>query len=153
MERRITRLVVTEVDGNISSPLLPVVIIRVCLEDELFDRYLPCRVRDKFTPQRCDNSLHLLLCLLIGINGMVAEMVQFFFFAFEKTAILIYIYFRSFRRNFLVLWTQRFNAFVAFYLIKYLHPFVESSNVYFLKDRFKPPPSPCPRSIKTDMCL
>ena len=75
MERRIISLVVMEVDGNISLPLLLVVAIQVFLEDGLSDRYL---IWGKSIPQRCDNNLlHQFLCLLIGINGAVAEMVYF----------------------------------------------------------------------------
>lgn len=126
-ERRILSLVVMEIDRNLSSPSLPVEAIHVYLEDGLFDPYLPPRIRDKSTSQRCDsNLLHQLLCLLIGIDGMlVAEMIHFilYFFASRKQP---YSYFQSFRKkkNFLSsLDTKRCNAFVAFYLIKYFIPF------------------------------
>jgi len=88
MEHRILSFVVMGVDGNLSSPSL-----LVCLEDGLFDRYRPCRIRDKSTPQRCDSNLHhQLLCLLVGINGMLdAEIIHLFlsFFRLDKTTIYI----------------------------------------------------------------
>ena len=143
MERRIISLVVMEVDGNLSPLLHLVVVIRVFLEDGLFDRYLPCRIWDKSTPQRCD-FLHQFLCPLIGINGTVAEMTHFieifiyFFFLFplrENNSTHIYSIIwgekkknkKQKTKNFLCsLDTKRFNAFVAFYLTKYLNAFVES---------------------------
>ena len=111
MERRIISRVVMGVGGSLNPPLLLVVVFLVFLEDGLFDRYLPCRIRDKSTIQRCDNSLlHQYRCLLTGINGTVVEMVDvieilFYLVASRKQAILIYTHSVV---SSSVLWTQRF---------------------------------------------